>query len=122
MKVIKKQINYKRLRNTNCTFEHIIIKIRDGPTTIDAYNPPNHNMAAHDLDALVNTDKVLLIGYLNAKQNTWNCNRHNRNGLRLRDYVDNNSLQKYNTDPATHFHDNGMSPTTIDFIITKKTP
>lgn len=121
--LIKKHIIYRQINNKHSNIEHVIIKLKSGPTIIGAYNPPNNNITTQDLDTLFNTDnRTLLLGDLNSRHNTWNCHRQNRNGHTLRDYTDINNIQIHNTDTPTHYPENGMTPTTIDLILTKNLP
>lgn len=117
---IKTDVLYRQMTNVHQNIENIAVKLKDGPTIIGAYNRPNYNYTTHDLDALFNLDrKVILLGDFNAKHDTWNCNRPNINGNTLRTYADDNGLLIKHTDHPTHYPDNGMTPTTIDLVIVK---
>lgn len=64
-------------------------------------------------------NKVLLIGDLNAKHLTWNCNRNNKRGKILFNYTQQNNCSILFPDEPTHYPYNGTTPTIIDIVVNK---
>lgn len=87
---------------------------------VAVYNQPRNNFVADDLHRLTRLgNKVLIIGDLNARHQTWNNHINNNNGRTLYNFSLNNNLIIQHTTQPTHFPGNGMTPTYIDLILNK---
>lgn len=107
--------------NSLSSIEHIILTLQNNISLIGVYNSPRNEFTETCLLNLFKTsNKVILIGDLNARHTVWNCHLNNKNGRTL-----NNFLQGHldcvllHTNEHTHFPDNQMTPTTIDIAVTK---
>jgi hypothetical protein len=119
--LIHKNVPHAKIKTMIDTSAEVIgVRLVDGTHLLAAYNRPSNRLAWRDLHNIFETaSRVLVAGDFNCKHPTWNCNRSNPNGTLLKDFADDNDLQIHNTDDPTHYPANGMTPTTIDLIITK---
>jgi hypothetical protein len=119
--LIHKNVPHAKIKTMIDTSVEVIgVRLVDGTHVLAAYNRPSNRLAWRDLHNIFETaSRVLVAGDFNCKHPTWNCNRSNPNGTLLKDFADDNDLQIHNTDDPTHYPANGMTPTTIDLIITK---
>lgn len=109
----------KKIKTNN--LENTAIKINN-INIISVYRSPNNEpLNIQDIAKLFNSnEKIIMAGDLNSKHNSWNCDRDNTSGNRLRQYIDNHdNIILYHTDEPTHFPTNGTTPSTIDLCITK---
>lgn len=119
--LIKNNIPYKEAKHEpHIPIENISIKLASGIHLIAAYNSPNKVFSACDLDKLLNvSNRVLLIGDLNARHKAWECHLNNKRGRILLNYTLTNNLIVIFPDEPTHFPENGATPTIIDIGINK---
>ncbi|CAK9813136.1 Probable RNA-directed DNA polymerase from transposon BS [Anthophora plagiata] len=119
--LIKNNIPYKLVKLKNKTvIENVCIKLANNIHIVAAYNRPIVNITNKDIDTLLNVaSKVLLIGDLNCRHNAWKCHINNRNGQTLYNYCQHNNCSILYPDEATHYPENGSTPTTIDLAINK---
>lgn len=102
------------------SIEHICIRLQSNIYLIAAYNKPSNSFSHSDLDSLLEvSNKVLVVGDLNARHTNWSCHRNNRNGLTLNSYIQNNNVTILHTDSPTHIPYNNGTPTFIDLVINK---
>ncbi|KAK2583960.1 hypothetical protein KPH14_006424 [Odynerus spinipes] len=119
--LVKDSIPHKILKiSDNITLEAVGITLLSRINVITAYRRPSSVLRNRDLDELINSgDKVLIIGDLNAVHLNWNCNRNNRSGNILENYVQNNNCTIMYPDEPTNYPPNNTTPTTIDIAINK---
>lgn len=96
---------------------------------VAVYNQPRNNFVADDLHRLSRLgNKVLIMGDLNARHQTWNNHINHTNGIIMNNHTNgrtlynfslNNNLIIQHTKQPTHFPGNGMTPTYIDLILNK---
>lgn len=92
-------------------------------TIVSAYQSPSFNMYTNDFDKiLTNYNKVIIIGDLNSKHVSWNCNTTNPNGRKLYKYLSNSSTIISAPDKPTYYpYDPNKSPDILDVVLLKST-
>ena len=119
--LIKNSIPYKIVQISNTGhIENLCIKLASNVHIICAYCSPNKEFTYQNIESLINVgNRVLLVGDLNAKHQTWNCNRNNRRGRVLFQYAQQNNCSILFPDNPTHHPWNGTTPSTIDIALNK---
>lgn len=122
--IISDKIGYKLCPlNHQISVECICIKLLGNIYLVAAYNEPRNKISQQDISTLTNLgDRVLIIGDLNARHNTWNNHINNTNGRTLYNYVQNSNVIVQHPNRPTHYPENGMTPTCIHIVINKKVP
>jgi endonuclease/exonuclease/phosphatase (EEP) superfamily protein YafD len=119
--LIHKNVPHAKIKTKIDTSVEVIgVRLVDGTHVFAAYNRPSNRHAWRDLRNIFETaSRVIVAGDFNCKHPSWNCNRSNPNGTLLKDFADDQDLLIHSTDEPTHYPTNGMTPTTIDLMITK---
>lgn len=119
--LVKQNIPYQSIAlNQRISIEYIGIKLLNNVSIVVVYNNPRNNFKSKDLKYLLDvSNKVLLIGDLNARHYTWNCHVNNANGTTLYKYSHENDCTIMYPNEATHYPTNSMTPTTIDIAVNK---
>jgi exonuclease III len=119
--LIHKNVPHAKIKTKIDTSVEVIgVRLVDGTHVFAAYNRPSNRLAWRDLRNIFETaSRVIVTGDFNCKHPSCNCNRSNPNGTLLKDFADDQDLLIHNTDEPTHYPVNGMTPTTIDLMITK---
>ena len=83
-----------------------------------AYNPRFGDSFVGDMKLLTPVNREYFVfGDFNAKHGLWNCNRSNAAGRALYDLQMSSAFVIHHSDSPTHFPHSGMTPSTIDFLI-----
>lgn len=119
--LVRKIIPFQEVKiNYDISIEYVCIKLENNVHLISVYNKPLNNFATRDLEILLGvSDKVMIIGDLNARHANWNCHVNNKNGNTLNTYVQKNDVTVLYPSEPTHIPINGGTPTTIDIIVNK---
>lgn len=120
--LIKNEVPFKEVQiiNNDSPIENLCIKLASNLHIICAYCSPNAEFTDKHIQTLMNVgNKVIVMGDLNAKHNAWNCQRNNKRGRVLYNYVQHKNCTVLFPNEPTHHPENGSTPTTIDITINK---
>ena len=98
--------------------ESIGIKLSDGLIIFSVYSPKQIDV--NELSKLFDaSEKVLVMGDLNAKHSEWNCMRANQSGKMLHKFLSKQTYAMIVPDRHTHYPYNSNLASTIDLAIVK---
>ena len=117
--LIRRSIPHIRIDNILSMIDNIAIKLSDDTVIRGVYNSPNHKITDNKLLELVDHNKIIIAGDLNARHTTWFNSRNNRNGNTVRDFADREGIAIIAPDTPTHFPSNNSSPSIIDILLNK---
>lgn len=97
--------------------ENIAIKLPNNLKIMVVYIKQDQ-LNVNDLEYLLRENKTLITGDFNSRHEDWNNERNNRNGILLKEFIENNPYMLYYPEDYTRYSYNGLSKSTIDLTIT----